>query len=151
MNEHGYIRSIHRLLPPELLKWKIHDNYAGGVPDCFYAGAAGQLWVEYKWVSKLPTRPETVVKPKLSAQQLAWLIKMSGLSIPCAVIIGSPDGGLLLQYPSEWSQGLVNKEVRKRLRNAKQIAKKLQTLCMETSTNGKTHTVARQPRNFKED
>jgi len=132
LNEHGYIRSIHRLLPTELFKWKIHDNYAGGVPDCLYAGPAGQLWVEYKWVAKLPAMPETIIKPKLSAQQLAWLIKMSGLSFPCAVIIGTPMGGLLLNNTAEWTRGITTREAQKRLQRAADIADKVRMSCMDT-------------------
>jgi hypothetical protein len=129
LNEHGYIRSIHRLLPTELFKWKIHDNYAGGVPDCFYAGPTAQLWVEYKWLAKLPAMPKTMIKPKLSAQQLAWLIKMSGLSFPCAVIIGTPHGGLLLDDPFKWTNGLMKKKAETQLITTQDLAKKIHQHC----------------------
>ena len=106
MNEHGYIRSVHRHLPADLHKWKVHDNYAGGVPDCWYAGPTGNIWVEYKWIKALPKRDSTLIKPNLSAQQLAWLIKMSGHGISCACIIGTPDGGIILQKEKDWQNGI---------------------------------------------
>ena len=33
MNEHSFIRAIHKSLPAEVYRWKIHDTFTGGVPD----------------------------------------------------------------------------------------------------------------------
>jgi hypothetical protein len=132
LNEHGYIRSIHRPLPSEMHKWKIHDNYAGGVPDCWYSGPAANIWVEYKWIAKLPKRDTTLIKPNLSAQQLAWLIKMSGHSISCACIIGSPAGGFLLTEKEQWINGIEKHTI---ISN-KEVSKWLTEFCMETRHNG---------------
>ena len=133
LNEHGYIRSVHRHLPPEMHKWKVHDNYAGGVPDCWYAGPAGNIWVEYKWITKLPKRDTTVIKPNLSAQQLAWLIKMSGHSISCACIIGCPEGGIVLTGKDDWLDGISRNMLS--LTPAKGIASWLTQICMEMETD----------------
>ena len=133
MNEHGYIRSIHRHLPADMHKWKVHDNYAGGVPDCWYAGPHGNIWVEYKWINSLPKRDTTVIKPNLSAQQLAWLIKMSGHSISCACIIGCSEGGILLTEQDTWLNGISKKTVN--LTPAKSIARWLTQICMEMETD----------------
>jgi len=136
LNEHGYIRSVHRHLPAEMHKWKIHDNYAGGVPDCWYAGPHGNIWVEYKWIAALPKRGSTVIKPNLSAQQLAWLIKMSGQDISCACIIGSPDGGILLTETDHWEHGLVKSVLNKaNVLPAKDIARWLIQHCMEAESD----------------
>ena len=72
MNEHGFVRSVHRQLSPDVFVWKINDKYAGGVPDAFYAGPARCLFIEYKYV-KLPKRDTTLVKTSLSEQQKLWL------------------------------------------------------------------------------
>lgn len=130
MNEHGYIRSVHRHLPADLHKWKVHDNYAGGVPDCWYAGPTGNIWVEYKWIKALPKRDSTLIKPNLSAQQLAWLIKMSGHSISCACIIGCPEGGILLTEKDQWLQGYGRQEL-PALISAREVANWLTSICME--------------------
>ena len=50
MDEHGYIRSVTRHLPNDRYQWKIHDSYAGGVPDWFYEGHKQDLWVEWKYI-----------------------------------------------------------------------------------------------------
>jgi hypothetical protein len=113
-------------------KWKIHDNYAGGVPDCWYSGPAGNIWVEYKWIAKLPKRDTTLIKPNLSAQQLAWLIKMSGHSISCACIIGSTEGGFLLTTQDDWINGIKKDTI---ISN-KKVSKWLTEFCMETTHHG---------------
>ena len=76
MNEHGFIKAVHRHLSPESYRWKIHDTYTGGVPDAFYCGPAGSLWVEYKYI-KLPKRKTTVVTFGLSELQQIWLTKVA--------------------------------------------------------------------------
>ena len=59
MNEHGFIKSVHRHLPTDIFSWKIHDTFTGGVPDAMYAGPAGILFVEYKY-TKLPKKPTPI-------------------------------------------------------------------------------------------
>lgn len=76
MNEHGFIKAVHRHLSPEVYRWKIHDTYTGGVPDAFYCGPAGSLWVEYKYI-KLPKRKTTNVTFGLSELQQIWLTKIA--------------------------------------------------------------------------
>ena len=147
MNEHGYIRSVHRHLPPEMHKWKVHDNYAGGVPDCWYAGPAGNIWVEYKWITKLPKRDTTVIKPNLSAQQLAWLIKMSGHSISCACIIGCPEGGIVLTGKDDWLDGISRNMLS--LTPAKGIASWLTQICMEMETDDYNQSAAPKEKHIK--
>ena len=88
MNEHSYIKAVHRLLPPELFKWKIHDSFVGGVPDAMYAGPSDILFVEYKYVPKLPKRDTTKIRTTLSAQQVLWLNKMDDFGKKVAVVVG---------------------------------------------------------------
>jgi len=95
MNEHGFIRSIHNYLNPSIYKWKIHDTYTGGVPDCMYAGPAGVLFVEYKYVDKLPKRVNTMIRHSLSPLQCAWLERMQQ-STPVALILGVKDTALII-------------------------------------------------------
>jgi hypothetical protein len=102
MNEHSYIRSIHRKLPDDIYKWKINDNYQAGVADAYYSGIGGDLWVEYKYVKALPARGDTTVKTTLSAQQKIWLRARHEEGRNVAVVVGSPDGHLLQTAPGEW-------------------------------------------------
>jgi hypothetical protein len=94
MNEHSYIKAIHRLLPSTVYKWKINDNFHGGVADAYYSGPAGDLWIEYKYLSRPPKRRNTVVKTCLTDQQLHWLTSRQSEGRNVALIIGitAPDG-----------------------------------------------------------
>ncbi len=95
MNEHSFVRSIHNALSPDVYKWKIHDTYTGGVPDAMYAGPAGVLFVEYKYVKSLPKKNTTAIRHSLSALQCAWLERMK-VSSPVALILGIEDSALII-------------------------------------------------------
>ena len=93
MNEHSYIKAIHRLLPSDLYKWKINDNFHGGVADAYYSGPAGDLWIEYKYLSKPPKKHDTAIKTCLSDQQLHWLKsrQQEGRNVALVVGITAPE------------------------------------------------------------
>lgn len=95
MNEHSFIRSIHRHLHPDVHSWKIHDTYTGGVPDAMYSGPKGLLFVEYKYVKSLPKKDTTSIKHSLSALQLQWLERMK-VSANAALIVGVGDTCIIL-------------------------------------------------------
>ena len=95
MNEHSFVRSIHNALHPDVYKWKIHDTYTGGVPDAMYAGPAGVLFVEYKYVASLPKRDNTIIRHSLSPLQEQWLTRMSQ-STSVALILGCEDTALII-------------------------------------------------------
>ena len=95
MNEHSFIKSIHRHLHPDIHSWKIHDTYTGGVPDAMYSGPKGLLFVEYKYVKSLPKRDTTSIKHSLSALQLQWLERMK-VSANAALIVGVGDTCIIL-------------------------------------------------------
>lgn len=98
MNEHSFIRSIHRKLPPDVYIWKINDNFQGGVADAYYSKRnGGDLWIEYKYLSSLPKRASTIVNYGLSALQIMWLNErlLDGRTV--SVIVGSPQGHLVLE------------------------------------------------------
>ena len=96
MNEHSFVRSIHKALHPDVYKWKIHDTYTGGVPDAMYAGPAGVLFVEYKYIKSLPKRDDTIIRHSLSELQSAWLERMKH-SAAVALVIGIEDTAIILE------------------------------------------------------
>lgn len=96
MNEHSFVKAVHRKLPPEVYKWKIHDTYTGGVPDAMYAGPAGLLFVEYKYLKSLPKKPTTPIRTGLSELQIIWLERMILYNVLVVAIIGSPSGAVVL-------------------------------------------------------
>jgi len=110
VNEHGYIKSVHRQLPRSTYKWKINDPYAGGVADAFYSDDGGVLFVEYKYVPKIPKRESTVIVPKLSPNQQLWLAERHNQQVPVAVVLGTPEGSICFTEQS-WEQGISKKEL----------------------------------------
>lgn len=93
--ENTFIQSVHRHLPVGLYRMKNHNQYNGGIPDCWYSGPKGDLWVEYKF-TVLPKRMDTNIDINLSALQKDWLIKRSAEGRKLGVMIGSKAGGVWL-------------------------------------------------------
>lgn len=86
MREADFTRKIHRLLIG-VHAWKISDPYHRGVLDAWYSGTQRDLWAEYKFLPKVPTRRYT---PKLSPFQREWLIERHNEGRRVAVIVGTP-------------------------------------------------------------
>ena len=100
MNEHGFVKAVHRALPLTVYKWKIADRYTNGVPDSWYSGPSGDLWAEYKFLSRVPRKSFTV---PLTELQRIWLTARHTEGRRTAVIVGSPKGAVILTSPSEWN------------------------------------------------
>lgn len=60
-----------------------------------YAGPAGVLFVEYKYVKSLPKKDTTVIRHSLSALQSAWLERMK-VSTSVALILGIGESALII-------------------------------------------------------
>ena len=117
MIESQYTQAIHKKLAKHVYKWKVNDNFAGGVPDAFYRSLKKQpakpLWVEYKFLKDLPKRDDTMIVPNLSAQQFIWLKQAFEAGEQTAVIIGVENVkykrqscGLVLDNPYLWEYGI---------------------------------------------
>ena len=106
MNEHGFVKSVHKKLPTDLYKWKIHDSYTNGVPDAMYAGNKSILFVEYKYVPKLPSKASTPVKVSLSGLQTQWLNNFYDLGHNVAVIVGTENRQAVVLQHKTWSSPL---------------------------------------------
>ena len=130
MNEHGFVRSVHRQLSPDVFVWKINDKYAGGVPDAFYAGPARCLFIEYKYV-KLPKRDTTLVKTSLSVQQKLWLDRMLGMDKQVALVIGSVLGSIIID--KDWDHPIPTELFRQRAMSTQAVAKWISAFCLEKS------------------
>lgn len=121
MNEHGFIKAVHRHLSPEVYRWKIHDTYTGGVPDAFYLGPAGSLWVEYKYV-KLPKRATTYIPFGLSILQALWLTRAINWKQSAIVVVGFEKSAIALTDP-ELFTGSTKNELEKEAISFKEVAK----------------------------
>ena len=113
MNEHGFIRSIHKKLTPEVYAWKIHDTFQGGVADAYYSRRGGRdMWIEYKFIKSLPKRPKTVVQFGLSELQKEWLAQRLQDGRTVSVVVGSPEGAVILS-DGEWETPLTAENFRR--------------------------------------
>lgn len=101
---------------------KNHNEYNGGIFDCWYSGNAADLWIEYKFV-QIPVRDTTLVVPGLSDLQLDWGRRRASEGRDVAVIVGSEDGGVYLR-PDQWA-GLTAREFRQQLEPRKALANRI--------------------------
>lgn len=89
MNEHSFVESIHRRLKKHPLHvWKINARFANGVPDAWYSGGRGDVWVEYKWGRNPP-----------SALQIKWLEDRHREGRRCWLVIGDERGVQIIDRP----------------------------------------------------
>lgn len=94
MSEHGFVRSIHRKLPKEVYRWKVADRFTNGVPDAWYSGPAGDVWVEYKYI---PRTPRKAYRVEITDLQKKWLMERAIEGRNVAVIVGCPTGAAIFQ------------------------------------------------------
>jgi hypothetical protein len=92
--ETTYYRSIVKLLP-DVYSEKMSNPYSSGTPDLWFSGRNDDLWLEVKYLV-LPKRGHTMVDFDLSARQQLWLRNRHAEGRSTGVLIGSPEGGLLL-------------------------------------------------------
>jgi hypothetical protein len=97
MQESTFTSKIHRLLPDSVYAWKISDRFHRGIADAYYSGRAGDLWAEYKFYQKLPTRP---FRPKLSPHQQIWLNDRFAEGRNVVVIVGDPIQAITIEHGS---------------------------------------------------
>ena len=124
--EASYIRAVNKHLPLEIHSEGMANPYRGGTPDRYYEGPCDHLWVEYKFFEKLPPvidllRSTEKTKPMLSSLQQEWLERAYRNKQPVAVIVGSPEGGLLLPCLA-WKTPVSRESFRELMRPKKAIA-----------------------------
>jgi hypothetical protein len=106
--ETTYYLAVNKLLPKSLHKEKIHNPYRGGTADFWYSGNLDDLWVEYKYIAKLPKRDDSPCKLDLSQLQLQWLRGRHDEGRNVVVILGTPLGSWV--YTGlEWETKLVTR------------------------------------------
>jgi hypothetical protein len=93
--EGTFTRAVHKHLPGDVYFVKNNNPYTGGLPDCWYSAKRADLWVEYKFVPKVPAKADIV--PNLSALQSEWLRNRHREGRNVAVIVGCPEGGVILR------------------------------------------------------
>lgn len=94
--ETTFINGLHKKLPRSVYHMKNNNPYTGGIPDCYYSGQSGDLWIEFKYLPTMPVRADVHPAKLLSALQMEWLNGRYAEGRNVAVIIGAPKGGVLL-------------------------------------------------------
>ena len=124
--EAGYVRSVNKHLPREVYTESNANPYRGGTPDRYYEGDKDDLRVEFKFYETLPPvidllRCTAKTKPKLSKLQQDWLIRAHRNNRKVAVIVGCPEGGLILPGIS-WAKPFKRETFRLGVQPKKEIA-----------------------------
>lgn len=118
--ETTFIQSVHRHLPKDVYRMKNHNEFNGGIADCWYDGPAADLWVEYKFVV-VPKRDNTLVTVDLSPLQREWLRDRAKNGRTVAVIVGCKDGGVWLDALA-WEEEITAAEFRRTLLSRQELA-----------------------------
>lgn len=99
--ENTFRGSVHKYLPKALYHVKMNNGYVAGIPDDWYSGNRGDLWVEYKFLPKTPLRADVSPTKLLTTLQVLWLNARYEEGRSVAVVIGCPDGGVIMR-DQEW-------------------------------------------------
>lgn len=118
--ETKYIARVHRELPPDVYWMKNNNDYTGGIPDVWYSSKT-DLWAEYKFVARRPVRAAINPLKLLSPLQADWLKGRYNEGRKVAVIIGCPEGGLVLT-DLKWEMPLSAQAFTERLISNKEVA-----------------------------
>lgn len=119
--ETTFTASIHKLLHKQIYHMKNNNQYVGGIADVWYSGLGGDLWVEYKYLPRTPSRAAVKPLTLLSALQAAWLKDRFKEGRNVAVVIGCPDGGVVLTRLA-WENEIPAKDFVTLLRSKKELA-----------------------------
>lgn len=135
--ETTFINSVHAHLPKHLYRMKNHNQYNGGIADCWYSGDKRDLWVEYKYYV-VPKRESSLISlvdgrsPPLSKLQQQWIAQRSAEGRNVWLIIGSKDGGVILERPwPRWNEPMTAKQFVSYLQPRKVIAERITSFCYE--------------------
>lgn len=111
--ENRFRGKVHAKLDERVYQEKTNNPYRGGTPDDYYEGESNILWVEYKYVPKIP---KVLNMSKLvTALQNRWLTRAHRNNKPTAVIVGFEAGVLVLTDPEEWQAKIGKDRIEPRL------------------------------------
>lgn len=86
--ETNFSNAIRASLPDGVYSMKNSNDYTSGIPDLWFSGKKGDLWVEMKFVPKLPKRVPLRPYDLLSSLQEKWLRDRYEEGRNVAVIVG---------------------------------------------------------------
>lgn len=117
-----FITSVHKHLPPKPLlhREKMNNPYSSGTADVWYSGSKSDLWIEYKFLPRIPQRGSVKPLDLLTALQAEWLKGRHQEGRNVAVIIGCPAGGVLLR-DRDWENEIPAKEFVSQLKSRPEL------------------------------
>lgn len=132
--ENTFRTSVHKYLPPKLHHEKMNNPYSSGTADDWFSGDKADLWTEYKFCPKIPkviylTNPD-VKQSMLSKLQEMWLRGRYEEGRNVWVIIGCPDGGVILKH-LEWERPITEFQFKLELLSRKDIAAQIALATMK--------------------
>lgn len=125
--ENTFRASVHRHLPVELHHEKMNNPYSSGTADDWYSGTKSDLWVEFKFLPRIPQRGNVwlcnpnVKQPMLSVLQQRWLRGRYEEGRNVHVVVGCPDGGVIMS-DLEWERPLAASGFVTRIVTRKELA-----------------------------
>lgn len=119
--ETKFTNRVHGKMPNTVYHMKNSNPYTGGIPDCWYSGNKADLWVEYKWLPKVPKTAVIDPLKLLSPLQAQWLNDRWKEGRNVAVIIGCPGGGVILTN-TDWKDELSAQSFCSLIKSDKEIA-----------------------------
>jgi hypothetical protein len=113
--ETTYIEGVHKHLTQSYYE-KMNNAFRSGTPDVWYSGHLGELWIEYKFIERIPKNAE--ILPEVTSMQAKWLANRLAEGRNVAVVVGSPEGGVIYRRanwliplsPAEFRKQMVGKE-----------------------------------------
>ena len=77
----------------------MNNPWRAGTADVWYSGNRGDLWVEYKFIERIPRSAK--ILPDLTPRQRRWLNTRFDEGRNVAVVLGTPTGGVIYRN-KEW-------------------------------------------------
>lgn len=118
--ENRFIGSLHKKLPKGIHAEKMSNPWRTGTADVWYSGVDGDLWIEYKFIERIPRSAE--ILPDLTPRQMQWLNDRFAEGRNVAVVLGTPTGGVIYRN-GEWSIPLSPDAFKERMVSKEEIAR----------------------------
>lgn len=116
--ETTYIKGVHKHLTQSYYE-KTNNPFRSGTPDVWYSGNLGELWVEYKFIERIPKNAK--ILPEVSPRQAQWLSNRYVEGRNIAVVLGSPEGGVVY-HGTGWLDSITPEEFRERMISKEAVA-----------------------------
>lgn len=117
--ENSFISAVHKRFIVKPHYEKMNNPFRAGGADMWYTGEVGDLWVEYKYIKRIPITADTI--PDCSPLQLRWLANRHDEGRNVAVILGTPLGGVIYRDRA-WLIPLSPVELHAKMKTKDQLA-----------------------------